>query len=102
MYYLVYSNYKYFSRFGFCFLQSSLNMQLYEKALELFEDDPSTSVCFWLNTLNFSFCPLIKHINEVFLLMDQVILHKHLLRSTATPMVDTLLKNLVTALDTFF
>ncbi|KAL1818915.1 hypothetical protein ACET3Z_013784 [Daucus carota] len=46
--------------------ESSLNMQLYEKALELFEDDPSTSV----------------------------ILHKHLLRSTATPMVDTLLKNL--------
>ncbi|KAK1373663.1 E3 UFM1-protein ligase 1-like [Heracleum sosnowskyi] len=46
--------------------ESSLNMQLYEKALDLFEDDPSTSV----------------------------LLHRHLLRSTATPMVDTLLLNL--------
>lgn len=46
--------------------ESSLNMQLYEKALDLFEDDPSTSV----------------------------LLHRHLLRSTATPMVDILLLNL--------
>lgn len=27
-------------------LQSFLNMQLYEKALDLFEDEPSTSVSF--------------------------------------------------------
>ncbi|CAK9149150.1 unnamed protein product [Ilex paraguariensis] len=44
-----------------------LNMQLYEKALDLFEDDQSTSV----------------------------LLHRHLLRTTATSMVDTLLLNLV-------
>ncbi|CAK9143983.1 unnamed protein product [Ilex paraguariensis] len=43
-----------------------LNMQLYEKALDLFEDDQSTSV----------------------------LLHRHLLRTTATSMVDTLLMNL--------
>ncbi|MCL7032615.1 hypothetical protein MKW94_013471 [Papaver nudicaule] len=40
-----------------------LNMQLYEKALDLFEDDPSVSV----------------------------VLHKHLLRTTATSIVDQLL-----------
>lgn len=43
-----------------------LNMQLYEKALDLFEDDQSTSVT----------------------------LHKHLLRTTATSIVETLLNNL--------
>ncbi|KAL2487556.1 E3 UFM1-protein ligase 1-like protein [Forsythia ovata] len=43
-----------------------LNIQLYEKALDLFEDDQSTSV----------------------------LLHKHLLRTSATPMVDSLLVNL--------
>ncbi|CAI9105271.1 OLC1v1004161C1 [Oldenlandia corymbosa var. corymbosa] len=48
--------------------ESFLNMQLYEKALDLFEDDPSTSV----------------------------LLHKHLLRSTATPIVDFLLLDLDT------
>ncbi|KAM5583840.1 hypothetical protein ABKV19_003626 [Rosa sericea] len=46
--------------------ESFLNMQLYEKALDLFEDDPSTSV----------------------------ILHRHLLRTTATTIVDMLLLNL--------
>ncbi|KAL6203158.1 hypothetical protein ACLB2K_026861 [Fragaria x ananassa] len=46
--------------------ESFLNMQLYEKALELFEDDQSTSV----------------------------ILHRHLLRTTATTIVDMLLHNL--------
>ncbi|KAI8014599.1 hypothetical protein LOK49_LG05G01170 [Camellia lanceoleosa] len=46
--------------------ESFLNMQLYEKALDLFEDDQSTSV----------------------------ILHRHLLRTTATSMMDTLLLNL--------
>ncbi|XP_015058881.1 E3 UFM1-protein ligase 1 homolog [Solanum pennellii] len=46
--------------------ESFLNMQLYEKALDLFEDDPSTSV----------------------------LLHKHLLRTTGTSIVDTLLLNL--------
>ncbi|XP_059315182.1 E3 UFM1-protein ligase 1 homolog [Lycium ferocissimum] len=46
--------------------ESFLNMQLYEKALDLFEDDQSTSV----------------------------LLHKHLLRTTGTSMVDTLLVNL--------
>ncbi|KAJ0020042.1 hypothetical protein Pint_32299 [Pistacia integerrima] len=43
-----------------------LNMQLYEKALDLFEDDQSTSV----------------------------ILHRHLLRTTAAAIVDTLFLNL--------
>ncbi|XP_073149734.1 E3 UFM1-protein ligase 1 homolog isoform X2 [Henckelia pumila] len=43
-----------------------LNIQLYEKALDLFEDDQSISV----------------------------LLHKHLLRTAATPMVDALLVNL--------
>ncbi|KAF7805522.1 E3 UFM1-protein ligase 1-like protein [Senna tora] len=43
-----------------------LNMQLYEKALELFEDDQSTSV----------------------------VLRRHLLRTVAAPMVDMLLHNL--------
>ncbi|XP_072984336.1 E3 UFM1-protein ligase 1 homolog [Typha latifolia] len=43
-----------------------LDMQLYEKALDLFEDDPSTSA----------------------------ILHKHLLKTMATPMVDKLLLTL--------
>ncbi|XP_040992719.1 E3 UFM1-protein ligase 1 homolog isoform X2 [Juglans microcarpa x Juglans regia] len=46
--------------------ESFLNMQLYEKALDLFEDDQSTSV----------------------------ILHRHLLRATAAPIVDTLLHDL--------
>ncbi|KAL2989466.1 hypothetical protein AAZX31_11G141300 [Glycine max] len=46
--------------------ESFLNMQLYEKALELFEDDQSTSV----------------------------VLHRHLLRTVAAPMVDMLLQNL--------
>ncbi|KAK6776870.1 hypothetical protein RDI58_027871 [Solanum bulbocastanum] len=46
--------------------ESFLNMQLYEKALDLFEDDPSTSV----------------------------LLHKHLLRTAGTSIVDTLLLNL--------
>ncbi|KAF3633355.1 E3 UFM1-protein ligase 1 -like protein [Capsicum annuum] len=46
--------------------ESFLNMQLYEKALDLFEDDQSTST----------------------------LLHKHLLRTTGTSMVDTLLLNL--------
>ncbi|KAF5447044.1 hypothetical protein F2P56_032624 [Juglans regia] len=46
--------------------ESFLNMQLYEKALDLFEDDQSTSV----------------------------ILHRHLLRTTAAPIVDTLLHDL--------
>ncbi|KAK4440819.1 E3 UFM1-protein ligase 1 [Sesamum alatum] len=43
-----------------------LNIQLYEKALDLFEDDQSTAV----------------------------LLHKHLLRTAATPIVDALLVNL--------
>uniref|UniRef100_A0A2P2K1N6 Uncharacterized protein MANES_04G029200 n=1 Tax=Rhizophora mucronata TaxID=61149 RepID=A0A2P2K1N6_RHIMU len=46
--------------------ESYLNMQLYEKALDLFEDGESTSV----------------------------VLHKHLLRTTATPIADMLLHNL--------
>ncbi|CAH9075065.1 unnamed protein product [Cuscuta europaea] len=46
--------------------ESFLNMQLYEKALDLFEDDQSTSI----------------------------ILHKHLLRTTGTYIVDILLFNL--------
>lgn len=46
--------------------EAFFNIQLYEKALDLFEDDQSISV----------------------------LLHKHLLRTAATPMVDTLLVNL--------
>ncbi|XP_010426061.1 PREDICTED: E3 UFM1-protein ligase 1 homolog [Camelina sativa] len=46
--------------------ESFLNMQLYEKALELFEDDQSTSV----------------------------VLHRHLLRTTAATIADTLLHGL--------
>ncbi|KAJ9565423.1 hypothetical protein OSB04_001389 [Centaurea solstitialis] len=46
--------------------ESSLNMQLYEKGLDLFEDNPSTSA----------------------------LLHRHLLRTTASPMVDMLLLNM--------
>ncbi|GAA0147500.1 ubiquitin-protein ligase [Lithospermum erythrorhizon] len=46
--------------------ESSLNIQLYEKALDLLEEDQSTSV----------------------------LLHKHLLRTTATPLVDFLLLNM--------
>ncbi|KAL8501635.1 hypothetical protein ACS0TY_020950 [Phlomoides rotata] len=46
--------------------EAFLNVQLYEKALDMFEDDPSTAV----------------------------LLHKHLLRTAATPIVDTLLVNL--------
>lgn len=46
--------------------ESFLNIQLYEKALDLFEDDPSASV----------------------------ILHRHLLRTTATSILDTVLVNL--------
>ncbi|KAK6142075.1 hypothetical protein DH2020_012177 [Rehmannia glutinosa] len=46
--------------------EAFLNIQLYEKALDLFEDDQSTAV----------------------------LLHKHLLRTAATPIVDTLLVNL--------
>ncbi|XP_024981037.1 E3 UFM1-protein ligase 1 homolog isoform X2 [Cynara cardunculus var. scolymus] len=46
--------------------ESSLNMQLYEKGLDLFEDNPSTLA----------------------------LLHRHLLRTTAAPMVDMLLSNM--------
>ncbi|KAI3507805.1 hypothetical protein L1887_22800 [Cichorium endivia] len=46
--------------------EASLNMQLYEKGLDLFEDNPSTSV----------------------------LLHRHLLKTTAAPMVDMLLLNM--------
>lgn len=46
--------------------ESSMKMQLYEKALDLFEEDQSTSV----------------------------LLHRHLLKTTATSMVDMLLLNL--------
>ncbi|XP_041993065.1 E3 UFM1-protein ligase 1 homolog [Salvia splendens] len=46
--------------------EAFLNIQLYEKALDLFEDDPPTAV----------------------------LLHKHLLRTAATPIVDTLLVHL--------
>ncbi|XP_042044938.1 E3 UFM1-protein ligase 1 homolog [Salvia splendens] len=46
--------------------EAFLNIQLYEKALDLFEDDPQNAV----------------------------LLHKHLLRTAATPIVDTLLVHL--------
>lgn len=46
--------------------EASLNMQLYEKGLDLFEDNPSTSV----------------------------LLHRHLLKTTAAPMVDMILLNM--------
>ncbi|XP_057782761.1 E3 UFM1-protein ligase 1 homolog [Salvia miltiorrhiza] len=46
--------------------EAFLNIQLYEKALDLFEDDPPNAV----------------------------LLHKHLLRTAATPIVDTLLVSL--------
>ncbi|XP_047943539.1 E3 UFM1-protein ligase 1 homolog [Salvia hispanica] len=46
--------------------EAFLNIQLYEKALDLFEDDPPNAV----------------------------LLHKHLLRTAATPIVDTLLVHL--------
>lgn len=48
------------------FDEFSLNMQLYEKGLDLFDDNPSTSV----------------------------LLHRHLLKTTAGPMVDMLLSTL--------
>ncbi|PON89574.1 E3 UFM1-protein ligase [Trema orientale] len=54
--------------------ESFLNMQLYERALDLFEDDQSTS----------------KPNN----LCQQVILHRHLLRTTAAAITDTLIHNL--------
>ncbi|PON66978.1 E3 UFM1-protein ligase [Parasponia andersonii] len=54
--------------------ESFLNMQLYEKALDLFEDDQSTSKP---NNLG-----------------QQVILHRHLLRTTAAAIADTLIHNL--------
>ncbi|KAJ6804953.1 E3 UFM1-protein ligase 1-like protein [Iris pallida] len=47
--------------------EAVLDIQLYEKALDLFEDDPATSV----------------------------ILHKHLLKTMATPVVDKLISTLV-------
>ncbi|XP_076881803.1 E3 UFM1-protein ligase 1 homolog [Bidens hawaiensis] len=46
--------------------ESSLNIQLYEKGLDLFDDNPTTSV----------------------------LLHRHVLKTTAAPMVDMLLSNL--------
>ncbi|KAK9065902.1 hypothetical protein SSX86_015304 [Deinandra increscens subsp. villosa] len=46
--------------------ESSLNIQLYEKGLDLFDDNPTTSV----------------------------LLHRHLLKTTAAPMVDMLLSKL--------
>nr|XP_043635591.1 E3 UFM1-protein ligase 1 homolog [Erigeron canadensis] len=46
--------------------ESSLNLQLYEKSLELFEDNPTTLT----------------------------LLHRHLLRTAAAPMVDMLLSNM--------
>ncbi|KAG6433469.1 hypothetical protein SASPL_105083 [Salvia splendens] len=54
--------------------EAFLNIQLYEKALDLFEDDPQNAV------------------RSLLILM--VLLHKHLLRTAATPIVDTLLVHL--------
>ncbi|XP_071715518.1 E3 UFM1-protein ligase 1 homolog [Rutidosis leptorrhynchoides] len=48
--------------------EASLNLQLYEKGLDLFDDNPSTSV----------------------------LLHRHLLKTTATPLADMLLSTLDT------
>ncbi|KAK7859293.1 e3 ufm1-protein ligase 1 like protein, partial [Quercus suber] len=65
--------------------ESFLNMQLYERALDLFEDDQAISV-------NVTFGDEIgmRGLNY----NSQVILHRHLLRTAAASILDTLLHNL--------
>lgn len=77
-------------------------MQLYEKALDVFEDDPATSVschrhhshkiaCFSISYEHFTHGPFDYH----FFPWLQGILHKHLLKSMGTPIVDKVLITLV-------
>ena len=77
-------------------------MQLYEKALDVFEDDPATSVschrhhshkiaCFSISHEHFTHGPFDYH----FFPWLQGILHKHLLKSMGTPIVDKVLITLV-------
>lgn len=76
--------------------QSFLNMQLYEKALDLFEDDQSTSVSSSDICLIFlSGCYDDEMSNRRLLYDLQVLMHRHLLRTTAAALVDTLFLNLV-------
>lgn len=71
-------------------------MQLYEKALDLFEDDQSTSVSSSDICLIFlSGCYDDEMSNRRLLYDLQVIMHRHLLRATAATLVDTLFLNLV-------
>jgi len=78
-------------------------MQLYEKALDVFEDAPATSVschrhhshkiaCFSISYEHFTHGPFDYH----FFPWLQGILHKHLLKSMGTPIVDKVLITLVT------
>lgn len=76
-------------------------MQLYEKALDLFEDDQTTSV-------SFSFCPLhadflkVDIVDGKSLCAVQVIFHRHLLRVIGAPIMDMLFRNLVERFILFF
>ena len=78
-------------------MQSFLNLQLYGKALDLFEDDQSISVSktFGKQFLKRCTCELGINTKEIFGNALQVILHRHLLRTTAAPIVDMLFHNLV-------
>lgn len=68
-------------------------MQLYEKGLDLFDDNPSTSV---LIKFKASLDVYVFYGHNTYSLMLQGLLHRHLLKTTAGPMVDMLLSTLVT------
>lgn len=80
----------------FCFFfQSYMNIMLYEKALDLFEDDQATFVSFFVSyPLVIAKCHFV--ISILFSLsLFQVVLHRHLLRTIGASIADMLLFNLV-------
>ena len=87
-----------------CHRQAVLDMQLYEKALDVFEDDPATSVSYYSLCASFSQDRLLLNMlaaftyGPFFTCFLQGILHKHLLRTMGTPIVDKILSSLVTSI----
>jgi hypothetical protein len=70
-------------------------MQLYEKGLDVFEDDPATSVSYYRSHSYNIACFSASYGHLPMVLWFQGILHKHLLRSMGSPIVDKVLITLV-------
>jgi hypothetical protein len=75
--------------------QAVLDMQLYEKGLDVFEDDPATSVSYYRSHSYNVACFSVSYDHLPMVLWFQGILHKHLLRSMGSPIVDKVLITLV-------